>query len=157
MLRRTIYILLIIKAALLTACGGETSLPTSVSMPTSTSSPAGPSLVHGEVVFDETAQPFSGATVYVRLEDVSREDAPAQIMAEQILRDVSHTAGSATQLQFAIEGTIPDERARYAVRVHVDIDGDGQISGGDYISMESYPVLTYGHPSRVTVRVQEVR
>ena len=64
---------------------------------------------------------------------------------------------SNTHVQLALEGTIPDERARYAVRVHVDIDGDGQVSRGDYLNMESYPVLTYGHPSRVTVRVQEVR
>jgi uncharacterized lipoprotein YbaY len=156
-LRPIIYHLLTFGAVLLTACGSVTSSPTSVPMPTSTSLPADASLVHGEVVFDETAQSFSGATVTIRLEDVSRADAPAQIVAEQILPDVSHTAGSPTQLPFAIEGTIPDERARYAVRVHVDVDGDGQLGPGDYMNMESYPVLTYGNPNRVTVRVQEVR
>ena len=126
-------------------------------MPTSTSPPVDSSLVHGEVVFDETGRSFSGATVYVRLEDVSRADAPARIVAEQILHDIAHTAGTATQLQFALEGAVPDERARYAVRVHVDVDGDGQVSRGDFLSMESYPVLTYGDPNNVTVRVQELR
>jgi hypothetical protein len=42
------------------------------------------------------------------------------------------------------------------VRVHVDLDKDGEVSVGDYISMESHPVLTYGHPDHVEVAVQKV-
>jgi hypothetical protein len=48
----------------------------------------------------------------------------------------------------------PDARTRYAVRV--DVDGDGHVSRGDYVSMESYPVLTFDSPSRVTIRVRPV-
>jgi uncharacterized lipoprotein YbaY len=126
-------------------------------MPTNTSPSGNDSIVRGEVVFDPAAQPFSGAAVYIRLEDVSRADAAARVVGEQILPDVSYTAGSSAPLQFAVEGSDLDDQARYAVRVHVDIDGDGEISRGDYISMESYPVLTYGYPDQVAVRVQEVR
>ena len=43
------------------------------------------------------------------------------------------------------------------IRVHIDVDRDGRVSRGDYITMESYPVLTWGHPDRVTVRVREVK
>jgi hypothetical protein len=31
------------------------------------------------------------------------------------------------------------------------------VSRGDYISMESYPVLTFGYPKQVSVRVREVK
>ena len=114
-------------------------------------------LVSGEILLGEEVQSFSSATIYVRLEDVSRVDAVATTVAEQVLRHVSHQAGHQFQVAIALRGTTADARARYAVRVHVDVDGDGQVSRGDYISMESYPVLTFGYPDRVTVRVREVK
>ena len=114
-------------------------------------------LVSGEILLGEEVQSFSSATIYVRLEDVSRVDAVATTVAEQVLRHVSHQAGHQSQVAIALRGTTADARARYAVRVHVDVDGDGHVSRGDYISMESYPVLTFGYPDRVTVRVREVK
>lgn len=112
-------------------------------------------LLRGRVVFDGTSS-FAAATVYVRLEDVSRLDAPSMVIVEQVLRDVSYRAGSQEGLEFTLHGQLPDEKASYIVRVHVDIDGDGHISHGDYLSTESFPVLTYGYPHDITVRVQEV-
>ena len=38
-----------------------------------------------------------------------------------------------------------------------DVDGDGQVSRGDYITMESYPVLTHGYPHVVIVRLRKVK
>ena len=38
----------------------------------------------------------------------------------------------------------------------VDVDGDGKVSVGDYISMQSYPVLTFGYPREVTIEVKKV-
>ncbi len=39
---------------------------------------------------------------------------------------------------------------------HADLDGDGQVSLGDYVTMESYPVLTRGNPASAEVEVREV-
>ena len=114
-------------------------------------------LVSGEIILGEEVQPFSSGTVYVRLEDVSRVDALSKTVAEQVLHNVSHQAGHRSQLSIELRGTTLDEQASYAVRVHVDVDGDGQVSRGDYINIESYPVLTFGYPNRVTVRVREVK
>jgi hypothetical protein len=113
-------------------------------------------LLYGEVIFEGTRS-FAGAIVYVRLEDVSRLDAPSAVIAEQVIRDVAHQAGSQQGLEFSLYGQIPDDQASYTVRVHVDVDGDGRVSRGDYLSMESVPVLTHGYPNRVTVRVREVQ
>jgi len=112
-------------------------------------------LVSVEVTFED-AESFSGATVYVRLEDVSRADVAARVIAEQVLRDVSLRPGRPAKLMINLRGKAVDEQARYAVRVHADLDGDGQISRGDYISMESYPVLTFGNPNEAIVRVHRV-
>lgn len=114
-------------------------------------------LVSGSILFDEDARAFSGATVYVHLEDVSYADASSKVVAEQVMRDVSRRARSTEQLEFKIYGRLTDERASYSVRVHVDVDGDGEVSLHDYITMQSYPVLTQGHSRNLSVRVREVK
>jgi uncharacterized lipoprotein YbaY len=118
--------------------------------------PARKPLVSGEILLGSDVRSFSGATVYVRLEDVSHADAAATLVAEQVLRGVSHRARRAERLAFQLPGKSPGGQASYSLRVHVDVDGDGQISPGDYITMESYPVLTHGYPSSVSVRVHRV-
>jgi uncharacterized lipoprotein YbaY len=140
-------LIIALEAFMLTACSRN------VNMRPSTSEP----LVSGEIILGEEVQSFSSATIYVRLEDVSLVDAFSKTVAEQVLHNISHQAGYQSRLAIDLRGTISNERARYAVRVHVDVDGDGQVSHGDYISMEGYPVLTFGYPDRVTVRVREVK
>jgi hypothetical protein len=118
--------------------------------------PAEEPLVRGTIEFPPETPSFSGATVYVRLEEVGRADALATPVAEAALQEVSYQAGSEESLAFALPGRISDRQGSYSVRVHVDLDGDGMISRGDYISMESYPVLTHGYPDEVAVRVRRV-
>lgn len=113
-------------------------------------------LVEGEILL-EGARSFSGATAYVRIEDVGRADAASQVFAEQVMRNVSYTPGRDTQLKISLQGEAPNPQTSYSVSVHIDVDGDGQISRGDYISTQSYPVLTFGAPNRVSVQVQEVK
>jgi uncharacterized lipoprotein YbaY len=38
----------------------------------------------------------------VRLEDVSRVDAPSAVIAEQVIRDVAHQASSQQGLEFSL-------------------------------------------------------
>jgi uncharacterized lipoprotein YbaY len=113
-------------------------------------------LVRGEVRFEERAPSFSGATLYVRLEEVTTADAAARIVSEEVRRDVALDPGADERLTSSLTGGAPNPRASYSVRAHVDIDGDGQVSAGDFISTQSYPVLTSGHPDQVSVLVQRV-
>lgn len=114
-------------------------------------------LVKGEIVLSEELGSFSKATVNIYLEDVSLLDAPAKIVAQSAIADVSHEIGTENRVEFALPGEIADIQARYSIRVHITFHNDDQIHRGDYISTESYPVLTYGHPERVLVRVVEVK
>ena len=50
-----------------------------------------------------------------------------------------------------------DLQASYSIRVHISFHRDRQIHAGDYISTETYPVLTHGFGDRVSVRVIRVR
>ncbi|HEX6044354.1 MAG TPA: YbaY family lipoprotein [Pyrinomonadaceae bacterium] len=112
--------------------------------------------VRGRILFDKDVAPFTGATVYVRLENVSRADAAAEVAAEQVLRGVSHRGGEEEALPFELRVESVDERAQYSVRVHVDVDGDGELSPGDYVSPASHPVLTYGQPNHAEVRLERI-
>lgn len=116
-----------------------------------------PPLVTGEILFSEELGSFSGATVNVYLEDVSFLDAPSKIVAKQVIPDIDHEMGTENRVKFALKGEITDIRASYSLRVHVSLHGDEQIHRGDYITMESYPVLTFGYPNQVSVRVREVK
>lgn len=110
----------------------------------------------GEISFGADAQAFSDATIYVWLEDVSNADAPAIIVAEQILYSVAYTPDSLDTVHFSVVGQRLDTHTSYAIRIHVDMDRDGLVSRGDYITMWSYPVLTFGHPRQVVVSVSKV-
>jgi uncharacterized lipoprotein YbaY len=115
------------------------------------------SLVQGEILFSKEFGSFSGATVNIYLEDVSLLDAPAKIVAKQVITNLNHSMGTESREAFAIQGEITDIRASYSISVHVSLHGDEQIHRGDYTSTESYPVLTFGYPNQVLVRVTEVK
>ena len=113
-------------------------------------------LIQGRVVFDERAESFAGATLYVFLEDTTYADDSAVKVAEQVTKDVAYDARARNSLPFTLYGDVPDQRAQYTVRVLVDLNGDGKTSRGDFINVQSYPVLTWGHSNDVTIRVERV-
>ena len=114
-------------------------------------------LVKGKITFEEVAPRFTGATMYVRLESITAADIASEAVADYVERDVAFDPKTSSALSFAIAGNPPDPRASYAVRVHIDIDGDGEVSQGDFISMQSYPVITFGHPREVSILVRQVK
>jgi uncharacterized lipoprotein YbaY len=113
-------------------------------------------LVSGEIVFRPDLTSFANATVYVYLEDVSLQDASAVRVGKAVKTNVSHSRGSPGRLQFAINAELPDERAHYSVRVHVSRDGHEEIQLGDFVSTQSYPVITFENTDVVSITVEEV-
>jgi uncharacterized lipoprotein YbaY len=112
-------------------------------------------LVSGEIAFGGDAAAFSGATVYVRVDDVSLMDVPTTLISQQILENVDFQPGQT--IPFEVYGRKPlDDHARYQLSVHVSLSGSADVEKGDYITMESYPVLTQGYPDEVHVVVRRV-
>lgn len=97
----------------------------------------------------------TGATLRVKLEDVSHIDASATLVAEAIF-PISQPLNAGTELPFTISVPEVDNRARYNVRAHVDLTGSGAITAGDHISTAAYPVLTQGNPDNVTIEAIEI-
>ncbi len=111
----------------------------------------GPRTVTVSVVVTESVT-AAGAIARVLVEDVSRADAPATIVAE-VTRPL--TDGIDAGERFTVELSVPevDDRTTYNVHAHVALSGSGQLSSGDRITTRSYPVLTRGAPDRVDVEV----
>lgn len=115
-----------------------------------------PQIVSGEITFDPEVLLPSGAEAHVTLLETSRADGPAQLITEKVIPGIAELVNQGKPVPFVLPGVVTDQRGSYTVSVHVDLDGDGQVGEGDFITMQSYPVLTYGNPSRVSVRVREV-
>jgi uncharacterized lipoprotein YbaY len=114
-------------------------------------------LVKGKITFEKTARPFTGATMYVRLEKITAADMASEVVADYVERDVTFDPKAPRDVSFAIAGDPPDPRTSYAVRAHIDIDGDGEVSQDDFVSMQNYPVITFGYPREVSILVRQVK
>jgi uncharacterized lipoprotein YbaY len=117
---------------------------------------ADPVTVTGTIVFPEHVPEGPPATIHVRVEDVSLADASATVIAGTTLANVTVPPPAGEAVTFAIPVETYDPRKTYGVRVHVDRDGDGQVSVGDLVSTTHHPVLTRGGGTDVSIPVSEV-
>jgi putative lipoprotein len=113
-----------------------------------------PTIITGEVHFEPGAPPFAGATVRVRLEDVSLADAKARVLAEEALPGVSRQTPETAPIPFTLQ---PRSALRpsgtYTVRAHVDLNSNDSIDEGDFITTQRFPVRVGPGPVHVAVTV----
>jgi uncharacterized lipoprotein YbaY len=112
-------------------------------------------VIRGELAFDGAPVDLTGASVKIRVDDVSRADAQSVPVAEHPLPVLPRGATTAAAIPFEVHAGPLDARARYSIWAHVDMDRDGQISAGDFITMESFPVSA-GTTAYHRVRVRRV-
>lgn len=105
--------------------------------------------VTGSVAHRERIALPPSAVVEVRLEDVSRADAPAGLLGEQRIE----LAGRQVPIPFSVEydPDLVDQRGRYALRATILVDGERL-----FTSTQAYLVLTGGHPDHADIVVQRV-
>jgi hypothetical protein len=114
---------------------------------------SGPRTLSGAVV---SAQPIpAGGTVRVLVEDTTRADAAATVVAQSV-EPLTRPLAAGERLAFSLTVPEVDEHARYNVRVHVDRSGSGEVSPGDRITTRAYPVLTQGAGDHVDVEVVDI-
>ena len=88
----------------------------------------------------------NASTNALRVLDVTLADAPSKTIAEQTI-----SVTGPGPIPFAIDVSNIEMNASYTVQVHIDVDADRTVSDGDFLTVESYPVLTHGHGSVVEV------
>lgn len=96
-------------------------------------------LVTGVIKFSEVVEPFRGATLWIRLLDVSRADGLDETLAEQVLRGISVSAPG-EEFAFALDAPMLDPRGTYTIEAHLDVSGSGEVEVGDYRTMEHFGV-----------------
>jgi putative lipoprotein len=94
--------------------------------------------------------------VLVELENISRADAPSEVVASLQLYPGELRGGDLISLELEVPMDALDQRHLYSVRVHVDMTGSGEVERGDFITMQSFPVLTRGYGDNVRVTVRKV-
>lgn len=108
-------------------------------------------LVIVEVSVEGDERPAAGAPIHVEVRDTSLADAASKTVgaADDVVRGESGTWLDTVELN------VPQLPKGSTIWAHVDVDRDGRVSRGDYITMASYPVSP-GDEVRVAVRVRKV-
>lgn len=118
-------------------------------------------LILGQVVFDGDTPDVDRVLLTVRLEDVSLAGMRTTIVAvHQREVDLAEDDSLRFEILPAADSPVINPRSSYAVTAHVSLHPDEQpedIMQGDYLTVQSYPVLTQGNPSIVTVEVKLIR
>ncbi|HEX8851055.1 MAG TPA: YbaY family lipoprotein [Gemmatimonadaceae bacterium] len=100
--------------------------------------------------------PSTPITLIVQVEDVSRADAPSLVVAELRRSGVRLSPGDEVPFEVDVPAGVIDPKHHYSVRVHVDASGSGNMSRGDLITTQSYPVLTWGHGTEVRPQLRRI-
>jgi uncharacterized lipoprotein YbaY len=94
---------------------------------------------------DEPLPP--GSPLRVELHDTSYADAPAVVLK----RVDTTVAKKGRETTVTVEADVPDGATVWA---HNDVDRDGRVSKGDFISMQSYPVTA--STQKTTIKLKKV-
>lgn len=105
--------------------------------------------VTGSVTYRERIALPPAAVVNVRLVDVSRADAPSELLAEQVIA----ASGRQVPIAFALAYDPSRIIAAHTYAVQVRIEDAGRLL---FISDTHHPVITRGQPHHVDVVVRRV-
>ena len=117
-------------------------------------------LVTGHVKFEQDPPHFSNAVLTVKLADVSLADAQSPVIAihtQSIGSDDIN--GLSFELSPDAENIEINPKSTYSVSAHLSLhpnDNPTEIRQGDYLTTQSYPVLTQGNPSTIDVEVKPI-
>jgi hypothetical protein len=108
-----------------------------------------PLVVEGIIHLVGVSSSTPNATVYVQIVGVSLADAPSIVVAEKVIPDFQIDIDGPAEIRFSISTSNLNRRANYALIAHIDVNGSGEITQGDYLTMENFPVSPVG--SRVWI------
>ena len=103
----------------------------------------------GTVTYRERIALPPTAVIKVQLVDVSRADAPAIVLGEQI----TQAAGKQVPFSFEIPFDPANIEPQYSYAVQARIEQDGKLR---FISDRHYAVITRGAPTRVDIVLRSV-
>lgn len=97
-----------------------------------------------EVVLDGLDRPPVGSPTHIQVRDTSLADVEAPLVAETSAKVAGRHSSWLATAEIEIPGQSLEPRAHYTVFAHVDVDKDGAMSSGDFITTQSYPIKLTG-------------
>lgn len=113
-------------------------------------------IIFGVILFSVPPGDLSGATARIRLLDTTLADAPSITLVEQEIVGPTIEEAAERGIRFQLTAPKMDVRRRYEIWVHVDMNRSGDVSAGDFLSTQSYPVAAHPVPKEVKVKVNPV-
>ena len=105
--------------------------------------------------FDGLIADLANADIIIHIEDVSEADAPARELARHNRR-LSVVRHNDPVVVLELERPVAAPGSQVAVRIHVDRDGDGAISVGDFINTTACPLRSGSSGGVTDVFVQPI-
>jgi uncharacterized lipoprotein YbaY len=90
--------------------------------------------VRSRVVLPASAIVPPGARLRLMVEDVTRADSSAVVVAAA---DFPFTT---SRVPYVVTADIAPEPARFALRAHLDVNGDARVAPGDFVSVAHHAV-----------------
>lgn len=112
--------------------------------------------IRGTIEFVGATEPVEGETLYIRLEDLSRPDLGKRRITERVVPNFSTEASDPGRFRYTINYQEPRPFGEYAVEVHLDVDGSGEVDRGDYVTSAKYSFVGHTPSKRINVRMTEV-
>jgi uncharacterized lipoprotein YbaY len=113
-------------------------------------------VLEGEVLLP-SGQPLPATgDLIVQIEDVSRADAPSDVIGEHRQPQVTLRQGASIQFSIEVPASRINEGHLYSVRAQIRASGTAEIAPGDLISTQTHPVFTRGYGTRVQVPVRRI-
>ncbi len=110
--------------------------------------------VTGTVVLPANQPAGKAGLVLIEVRDVTLMDVPSKVIAEQSLGNISLEPNTRIPFEFQISD-VESNRA-LALRVHISMDGSGQIKSGDLLTTANYPVPTAGSVPFLEVKITRI-
>lgn len=104
-----------------------------------------------DVLVQGADRPPVGCRIHVQILDTDLQDAPATVLAEA----QGTVGGGMSEPLASLAISVRDRGRRPTAWVHVDVDGDGRVSRGDYLTTQSFP-LPEGDAARLPVVVRRI-
>ncbi|HII00769.1 TPA: hypothetical protein HA351_03650 [Methanosarcinaceae archaeon] len=143
---------------------GIPSLPSEPSEPSELSEPSENAsgedmetygLIEGNILFEDLDETIEDVTVYIRLDDVSLADARSTVISETVIENVS-VSPEENKVPFTLGFPELVANRTYSLYVHVDVNGDGKVSKGDYVTTMHNGVPTDQDMVNMDVTVERV-
>ena len=112
--------------------------------------------IRGTIEFVGATELVTGETLYIRLEDLSRPDLGKRRITERAIPSFSTEASDPGRFRYTINYQEPRPFGEYAVEVHLDVDGSGEVDRGDYVTTAKYSFTGHSPSKRMNVRMTEV-